>query len=579
MLRLVPQRQPGTVSQGELKDELLSDLGAMIAREVELDELLKTFGLRVAEALGADRATLWLLDAHTEELRSRVANLPELDELRMPVGRGVVGYVAQHAEIVNIRDATSDLRWTPEIDQRTGYRTRSMLCVPIIEPGRAPGMEPAGEPMGEPALLEVGSDEDPAGAAPMPGSLRGVVQVLNKQEGAFTHGDESFLRELAQQIARALEYTSLRPNSDRGVSIHGRFNHIVGDSPAMEAVYDMIERAARTDATVLLDGETGTGKGLMARAIHVNSKRSAGPLIHVDCTTLPANLVESELFGHERGAYTGADTRVQGKVELAHGGTLFLDEIGELPLALQGKLLRFLQERRFERVGGRRTLEADVRIVAATNRDLADMVRVGSFRSDLYYRVRVVEIHLPPLSGRGPSDILTLADHFVGIFGRRYEKRAVRLSAGARNALVRHTWPGNVRELEHAIERAVVLCRGNAIDAATLGLVPGDAVGHTQPMFVQALALPPEPAREHAPQPVREPVREQPGDEQAGAGADTDGADRPARGVWLPGDLTLEDATRAYAEAAVERTGGNRSEAARQLGIGRNRLARLLRGE
>ena len=542
MLRLVPLRQPRTVSEGELKDELLSDLGAMIAREVELDELLKTFGLRVAEAMGADRATLWLVDARTGELRSRVANLPELDELRVPIGHGVVGYAAQHAEVVNIRDAASDQRWAPEIDQRTGYRTRSMLCVPIVEPDRT---------------LEI--DIDDLVAASQAG-LRVVVQVLNKQEDAFTAADERFLCELALQIARALEYTSLRADSDvRGVAVRGRFNHIVGDSPAMEAVYDMIERAARTDATVLLHGETSTGKGLMARAIHVNSKRSAGPLVHVDCTTLPANLVESELFGHERGAYTGADTRVQGKVELADRGTLFLDEISELPLALQGKLLRFLQERRFERVGGRRTLEADVRIVAATNRDLAVMVQQGGFRSDLYYRVRVVDIDLPSLQARGGRDILSLADHFVGVFGRRYEKRSVRLSPGAREALVRHTWPGNVRELEHAIERAVVLCRDNAIDAQSLGLLPDVASRRTGPIAVAMPLVTPRAA------PAAPP--------------DEDGAAGPSGGVWLAGDLTLDEACRQYATAAVERTAGNRSEAARQLGIGRNRLSRLLRDE
>ncbi|WP_428269754.1 sigma-54-dependent Fis family transcriptional regulator [Haliangium sp.] len=544
MLRLVPIRDPRNVSEGELKDELLSDLGAMIAREVELDDLLETFGLRVAEAMGADRATLWLVDARTGELRSRVANLPELDELRMPIGRGVAGYVAQHGEVVNIRDAASDQRWAPEIDQRTGYRTRSMLCVPIREPDGAPG-------------------------CPGAGKLRGVVQVLNKHGGAFTDADERFLCELSQQIARALEYTSLRADSgaQRGVSMRGRFNHIVGHSPAMEAVYSLIERAARTDATVLLRGETGTGKGLMARAIHVNSERRSGPLVHVDCTTLPANLVESELFGHERGAYTGADSRVPGKVEMADGGTLFLDEIGELPLVLQSKLLRFLQERRFERVGGRKTCEADVRIVAATNRDLADMVKSGQFRSDLYYRVRVVEIELPALRSRGSRDIESLAEHFIGIFGRRYGKRGVRLSSEARRALMSHAWPGNVRELEHAIERAVVLCGDDLIDPDGLGLVPPEAVSEA------ALA---------GPSPTLE--RAQPTSGPGAAAVPPDPDDSPApvpagEGVWLPAELSLDEACRAYAEAALERTDGNRSAAARQLGIGRNRLARLLRSD
>jgi Nif-specific regulatory protein len=537
MLCLVPKRDDRQrhVSEGELKHELLSDLGAMIAREVELDELLTTFGLRVAQAMRADRATLWLLDAATGELRSRVANLPELDEeLRVPIGHGVAGYAAQNNIVVNVRDAASDQRWAPEIDQRTGYQTKSMLCAPIAD---------------------IHS-----------GTLRGVVQVLNKQHGSFTRGDESFLSALAGQIARALDYTSLRADdTSLGVPVRGRFNHIIGESPAMQAVYDKIVRAAATDATVLMHGETGTGKGLMARAIHVNSKRRAGPLVHVDCTTLPASLVESELFGHERGAYTGADSRVQGKVELASGGTLFLDEIGEMPLELQGKLLRLVQERRFERVGGRQTIEADVRIVVATNRDLAAMVKSGGFRSDLYYRVRVIDIELPPLRSRGGRDVISLAEHFAGVYSRRYEKRALRLSADAHQALVRHTWPGNVRELEHAIERAVVLCEHGVIDADALGLLPAERITDIVPGAIR-------PA----------------GDSNLDAASNLAGASdlagpgalagsQAGEGVRVPHGLSLEEASRAYAAAAVERAGGNRSAAARELGIGRNKLARLLR--
>ena len=234
---------------------------------------------------------------------------------------------------------------------------------------------------------------------------------------------------LAEQIGRALDYTTLRgEDAQRGLTFRGRFNHVIGTSPAMDAVYEMIVRAAQTDATVLLHGETGTGKGLLARAIHVNSARREAPFVHVDCTTLPAALVESELFGHERGAYTGADSRVIGKVEAANGGTLFLDEIGELPLPLQGKLLRFVQERVFERVGGRETLAADVRLVAATNRDLAAMVGRRSVPQDLYFRLRVVEIEIPPLRARGEEDIEDLAAHFVAQLSRRYRKGSLRLA-------------------------------------------------------------------------------------------------------------------------------------------------------
>jgi Nif-specific regulatory protein len=507
MLRLAPVSASPNVSEGELKLELLLDLGAMIAREVELDELLTTFGERVALAMRADRATLWLLDANTGDLRSRVANLPELDELRLKMGQGVAGYVAREGVAVNIRDATTDDRWNSEVDQRTGYQTRSVLCVPIVETS---------------------------------GRLRGAVQVLNKNEGEFTQRDLTCLTTLAEQIARALDYTTLRgADAPRGVPMRGPFNHIVGASKAMESVYHKVLRAAGTDATVLLHGETGTGKGLFARAIHVNSTRRNGPLVHVDCTNLPASLVESELFGHERGAYTGADQRVIGKVEAANGGTLFLDELGELPLELQGKLLRFLQDRQFERVGGRETLEADVRIVTATNRDLEAQVRNGQFRSDLYYRIKVVAIELPRLRDRGAEDILSLAEHFINRHCRRYKKEPVQLSDGAREALVAHTWPGNVRELEHALERAVVLSGGELIEADVLALSATPSGNH--PLTAGA-----------APSPAVD-------------------------GLVLPDGLALDEATRRYAVAAVERNGGNRSAAARDLGIGRNRLARLLK--
>ena len=233
-------------------------------------------------------------------------------------------------------------------------------------------------------------------------------------------------------------------------------HEMLGESPRMRAVYELIRRVAPTDSTVLIQGESGTGKELVARAIHASSLRAGGPFVAINCAAITETLLESELFGHEKGAFTGATSQKKGKVELANGGTLFLDEVGEFALALQAKLLRVLQEREFERLGATRTQKADIRLVAATNRSLLESVEAGTFRRDLYYRLNVVAVTLPPLRER-MEDIPLLADHFVAKASRKCRVRPKPLSAEARACLLNYDWPGNVRELEHAIERAVVL--------------------------------------------------------------------------------------------------------------------------
>jgi transcriptional regulator with PAS, ATPase and Fis domain len=235
-----------------------------------------------------------------------------------------------------------------------------------------------------------------------------------------------------------------------------------------------LQRAAASDATVLLLGESGTGKELMSRALHQLSPRAEGPFVAINCAAIPENLLENELFGHERGAFTGATGRKVGKVELAHKGTLFLDEIGDLPLPLQGKILRLVQERQIERVGGLQTLTVDVRVVAATNRDLRDLVAQKLFREDLYFRLSVLPIEIPPLRRRR-RDIPLLADAFLQRFAREMGRRSLRLSEEARQALLAHPWPGNVRELQNCLERAAILCDGGLIEPSHLLLEP--AVG------------------------------------------------------------------------------------------------------
>ncbi len=271
---------------------------------------------------------------------------------------------------------------------------------------------------------------------------------------------------------RQLERESEEQARQREDSI--RFTDILGSTPKMREIFGVIQRVAKTDATVLCEGESGTGKELVARAVHTHSPRKSGPFVAINCGAIPETLLESELFGHERGSFTGAHAQRKGKIEMATGGTLFLDEITEMSLPLQVKLLRFLQEREIERVGGREVIPIDVRVVAATNQSLDEALRGGRFREDLYYRLSVVTIHLPPLRERG-EDVVLLANAFLRRNAQAL-KRKVRFSPEALEAIVKYQWPGNIRELENKVHRAVIMATSRIIGSADLDLNPSAVI-------------------------------------------------------------------------------------------------------
>ncbi|MEZ4337296.1 MAG: sigma-54 dependent transcriptional regulator [Sandaracinaceae bacterium] len=278
------------------------------------------------------------------------------------------------------------------------------------------------------------------------------------------------LVERAMEKAKlSAEAAELRERLEERYSI----GEIIGDHPSMQRLLKTMAQVANSRATVLIHGETGTGKELIAAALHQHSKRKNGPFVRLNCAALAESLLESELFGHERGSFTGATGRREGRFEQADGGTLFLDEVSEIPLSIQVKLLRFLQEREFERVGSNETVRVDVRVVAATNRDLTQLVEDGDFREDLFYRLNVISLEVPPLRRRS-SDVPLLAMHFLRRFARDNDREILGFTPDAMRALVSHSWPGNVRELENAVERAVVLCHSTEIDAE---LLPGSSEG------------------------------------------------------------------------------------------------------
>ena len=378
------------------------------------------------------------------------------------------------------------------------------------------------------------------------GTIEGAVEAVKL--GAFDYVkkpvDLEELKLLAERaradrlLKQELSYYRQRATRDVG------FTGMIGASPAIRAVLERARQIAALDETppVLLTGETGTGKGLLAHAIHASGPRATRPFIEVNCTALPATLMEAELFGHERGAFTDAKESKPGLVEAAEGGFLFLDEIGDLDLSLQGKLLRAIEERTVRRLGSVRERKVDLRIIAATNRDLEREVRRERFRKDLYFRLAVIVLQVPPLRERG-EDVLQLADHFLGRFNVKYGKTVREISALARDLLLAYPWPGNVRELSHVMERAVLWSRGAALDVAHLSLTsPGGAESADPDALAAADGAPLEPG--------------------AVAGAPT----LPPRGV------DLGQWERSMIERALREAGGNQTKAAQRLGISRDTL-------
>jgi DNA-binding NtrC family response regulator len=394
------------------------------------------------------------------------------------------------------------------------------------------------------------------------GSVESAVEAVKL--GAFDYVEKPFDQEQIRQIvAKALRthMLSRRDARPEEAAARGRFR-LVGESPAIRQVYQVVEKVADTPSTVLITGESGTGKELVARALHDYSSRSGGPFIKINCAAIPKTLMESELFGYEKGAFTGAVGSKPGRFELAHGGSLFLDEIGEIPIEMQVKLLRVLQESEFERVGGIKTIKVDVRLITATNRDLAAELTTGGFRDDLYYRLNVVPIHLPPLRERR-EDISLLVDHFLARFNERLKKQVTGIEPEAIERLVAHAWPGNIRELENVIERTVLFCEGPLIRLADLpgdlGGAPAVAPPAADERATSAAAssgvLPAQPALPAVPPALSAPpVGEEVGSLKEAVRAET------------------ERVERELIQRALDETGGNVTQAARKLQISRKSL-------
>ncbi len=482
-----------------LEKEHLADLlraSSLLNSTLETRKVLESLMALANKLLGTEASSLILIDEKGERLFFKASagdKAKEIMRFTLDAAKGIVGWVIQNKKPYIANDVASDSHWSHDVATQLNFPTRSILCVPVMSRGQ----------------------------------LIGALEAINKKDGErFDATDIVLITTLADQAALAIENARLHSELSRDTETiieHIRLEHpIIGDSPVMKQLIGIIRKVTPTDSTVLIRGESGTGKELIARTIHYNSPRRGKPFTCVNCTLYSETLIESELFGHEQGAFTGASKRRVGRFEQANRGTVFLDEVGSISPDAQLKLLRVLENREFERLGGSDTVKVDVRVIAATNEDLESAIKRGRFREDLYYRLKVIEIHAPPLR-EIREDVPRLVAHFLGEQSKQVGRKIKKVSPQALEFLMAYPWPGNVRELKNTIERAIVLGSGDML-------------------------LP-----EHLPAEIRTYTPEK------------------------KEGTTLEDAERERIVQVLERTQWNKSMAAKLLGISRNRLDRKIK--
>lgn len=475
-------------------------IASSIASVRESQPLLELIAEEATRLLECDRASIFIWDREHNEVVACPALGVEGGTLRIPDRAGVVGDVIHSGEPARVDDAYEDSRFNKNVDAQSGYVTRNLICWPMVN-----------------------SD----------GELIGAFEVINKHEGTFSKDDEESVAQLSQQAAIAIQNTREREQLIRSqeqlTEQVTQGVQIIGESPAIVGLRATIERLAATDLPVLILGQSGTGKEVVAQSLHYRGPRAKHPFVAVNCAAIAETLLESELFGHEKGAFTDAHDSRPGKFELAEGGTIFLDEIGDMSLGGQAKLLRVLEQKVVTRVGGSQVIPINVRVIAATNANLTEKVGAKKFREDLYYRLSVVTQNLPSLCDR-PEDILPLADFFLKQFCAQARRKPLQITAEARRRLQAHSWPGNVRELRNLMERVAFLAQNDKVEADDLAFI---------------------------------------------LSPDRDGGLEPSA------DLGLSEATKRFQQEfirkSIDRVRGNVSEAARLLGLHRSNLYRKMR--
>jgi Nif-specific regulatory protein len=496
------------MASSELDDKLASILAICqkMNSERDLGTLLDLIAREATHLLDCDRASIFLLDEDKNELWSKVA-LGSAQILRFDASTGIAGHTVQTGDAINVEDAYSDPRFFTGIDTRTGYQTRTVLAVAVRN---------------------------------QTGAIIGAFEALNKNHGVFTAQDEEALTALALHAATAIETAQLvgelRRNQDELVQqnahlwreVENRYasHGIIGTGHRIQQVVRLVERIRDSLVNVLITGESGTGKEMVAKAIHFTSPRARHPFVALNCAALPETLLESELFGIEKGVATGVQQRI-GQFQKADGGTLFLDEIGDLSITAQAKILRVLQERVLERVGGRAPIPVDVRLLAATNKDLESEIAKGHFREDLYYRIKVVHIHMPPLRDIR-EEIPLLANHFLREYCRETGRASMEFAPDVIRRLSTSPWPGNIRQLRNEVMRLAACARLNVITD--------------------------EDALDELPRPI--------------------GRDEPAAGPSRPNSLkdAVEELERKMIQEALQGTRNNQQQAAKLLGLSRQGL-------